>query len=274
MIAPPAVRPVVIGAGPAGLFAASGARPAAARGPFLLERGECVERRRRDVERFWAATGELNVRSNVQFGEGGAGTFSDGKLNTGTKDVRHRATFVERLRRVRRAARTSVISAKPHIGTDVLIRAGTQSAAGSLLAHGAQVALRRIRLAGLQRGTHGTPRCGITSPDGQGRKTLARAARWCSPSGTAPATPSPMLRGAGVPLEPKPFAVGVRIEHRQSDMDAQQYKQYAGHPSLPPTSYKPQPTSAAAPACSRSASAPADRSSPRQARRARGQRTA
>ncbi|MBQ5740071.1 MAG: NAD(P)/FAD-dependent oxidoreductase, partial [Oscillospiraceae bacterium] len=90
-----AERPVVIGAGPAGLFAALVLAKCGAR-PILLERGKAVEERKRDVDRFWA-TGELDESSNVQFGEGGAGTFSDGKLNTGTKDPRHRfilETFV------------------------------------------------------------------------------------------------------------------------------------------------------------------------------------
>ena len=84
----PAVPPVVVGAGPAGLFAALVLAQAGLR-PILLERGRPVERRKADVERFWA-TGELDLTSNVQFGEGGAGAFSDGKLNTGTRDPRHR----------------------------------------------------------------------------------------------------------------------------------------------------------------------------------------
>ena len=87
-VAAPEVRPIVVGAGPAGLFAALVLARCGAR-PILLERGRCVEQRQRDVQRFWA-TGELDTESNVQFGEGGAGAFSDGKLNTGTRDVRHR----------------------------------------------------------------------------------------------------------------------------------------------------------------------------------------
>ena len=84
----PETPPVVVGAGPAGLFAALALALAGQR-PVLLERGRPVEQRKADVERFWA-TGELDLSSNVQFGEGGAGAFSDGKLNTGTKDPRHR----------------------------------------------------------------------------------------------------------------------------------------------------------------------------------------
>ena len=92
-VSPPEVRPIVVGAGPAGLFAALVLAKCGAR-PILLERGQCVEQRQRDVQRFWA-TGELDTESNVQFGEGGAGAFSDGKLNTGTRDLRHRFIMEE-----------------------------------------------------------------------------------------------------------------------------------------------------------------------------------
>ena len=106
----PAVPPVVVGAGPAGLFCTLVLAEAGLH-PILLEQGRSVEQRRADVERFWS-TGELDAASNVQFGEGGAGTFSDGKLNTGTRDSRHR-WILEQLVSCG-APEDILIDAKPH----------------------------------------------------------------------------------------------------------------------------------------------------------------
>ena len=92
----PRLRPVIVGFGPAGMFAGLTLSRAGLR-PVIIERGKAVEERAKDVERFWSG-GELNEESNVQFGEGGAGTFSDGKLNTGIKDVRCRAVLEDFVR--------------------------------------------------------------------------------------------------------------------------------------------------------------------------------
>ena len=115
-VSAPEVSPVVIGAGPAGLFCALLLACCGAR-PILLERGRAVEQRKRDVEHFWR-TGELDLTSNVQFGEGGAGAFSDGKLNTGTKDLRHGYILEEFVRFG--ASEDILVDAKPHVGTDKL----------------------------------------------------------------------------------------------------------------------------------------------------------
>lgn len=109
-------RPVVVGFGPAGMFASLVLAEAGLR-PIVLERGGDVDSRHASVERFWR-TGELDCASNVQFGEGGAGTFSDGKLNTGTHDKRI-AFVLEQLHRFG-APENICYDAKPHIGTDVL----------------------------------------------------------------------------------------------------------------------------------------------------------
>ena len=112
-------RPVIVGTGPAGLFcgyllAKHGYRP------ILLERGNCVERRLKDVEQFWQE-GVLDPASNVQFGEGGAGTFSDGKLNTLVKDKFGRNKEVLRIFVEAGAPEQILYEAKPHIGTDILV---------------------------------------------------------------------------------------------------------------------------------------------------------
>jgi len=222
-------RPVVIGAGPAGLFAALLLAKCGAR-PILLERGKCVEERKCDVDRFWA-TGELDETSNVQFGEGGAGTFSDGKLNTGTKDLRHRfilETFV------RFGAHEDIlIDAKPHVGTDRLYTC-MQNLRAELLALGGEVRFSH-QIVGFEAENGALSALLVDSPDGT--YTLPCRHAVLAIGHSARDTFS-TLCARGVKMEQKPFAVGVRIEHRQSAMDAQQYKSLAGHPSLPPTSYK------------------------------------
>mgnify|MGYP000388300961 FL=1 len=228
-VSAPAVSPVVIGAGPAGLFCALLLARCGAR-PVLLERGRAVEQRKRDVDRFWH-TGELDLTSNVQFGEGGAGAFSDGKLNTGTKDERHGYILEEFVRFG--ASEDILVDAKPHVGTDRLY-----------------IVLQNLRREIIDRG--GEVRFSHTLTDIDIDGGSVRALRVSSPEGDyvlparhvvlAPGHSArdtfAMLRERGVPMEPKPFAVGVRIEHRQRDMDAAQYKAAAGTPGLPPTSYK------------------------------------
>ncbi|MBQ2829939.1 MAG: hypothetical protein IJF15_02820 [Oscillospiraceae bacterium] len=222
-------RPVVVGAGPAGLFCALVLSLCGAP-PVLLERGQCVEQRTRDVARFWQ-TGELDTSSNVQFGEGGAGAFSDGKLNTGTRDVRHRF-ILEQL--VSFGAPESILyDAKPHVGTDKL-----------------HITLRAMRARLLELGCDirfGHHVVDITCKDSSLSSLTVRSAEGeyvlpCSHAvfalGHSARDTFYMLHGHGAAMERKAFSVGVRIEHRQSDIDAAQYKQYAGHPSLGAASYK------------------------------------
>ena len=225
----PQLPPVVVGAGPAGLFCALTLARCGAP-PILLERGRQVERRREDVERFWS-TGSLDPASNVQFGEGGAGAFSDGKLNTGTRDMRHRF-ILETL--VRHGAPESILyDAKPHVGTDYLHRS-LISLRRELEELGCDIRFEH-RLSGLvlEEG-----RLAALEVDSLQGAYVLSARQAVLALGNSARDTFEMLCAAGVPMEPKPLAVGVRIEHRQADIDLAQYKAIAGHPRLGAASYK------------------------------------
>ena len=229
LVPAPDLPPVVVGAGPAGLFCALILAQAGAR-PILLERGQPVEQRQRDVEDFWR-TGTLNPASNVQFGEGGAGAFSDGKLNTGTRDVCHR-WILGKL--VEFGVPDSIlIDAHPHAGTDNLHTA-LQRMRQELLRLGADIRFGH-QLADLSVADGVLTGLTVSAPEGD---YFLPARQAVLALGHSARDTVEMLHGRGIPMEAKPFAVGVRIEHRQRDMDAAQYGEFAGHPCLPVSSYK------------------------------------
>lgn len=218
------LRPVVVGLGPAGLFAAWALAKAGLR-PIVIERGQPVEQRTQDVEQFWRG-GDLNPESNVQFGEGGAGTFSDGKLTTGTKNPRHSLildTFVRH-----GAAEEIRYLQKPHIGTDVL-RQVVVGLRQELVALGCDIRFG-TRLEGLEL-RHGAL-SGVKLSTGE---TVESDACVLALGHSARDTFA-MLHDAGVSMEQKSFAIGVRVEHPQKLISRSQFGD--AWQALPAADYK------------------------------------
>ena len=226
----PENRPVVVGLGPCGLFAAL---TLAKRGlkPIVLERGQDVDARKKTVDAFFAG-GAFSPVSNIQFGEGGAGAFSDGKLNTGIKDVRCRYVLNELYKAG--APEEILYEAKPHIGTDRLpgvvknIRLEIERLGGDVrfetkltkifVSDGRVAAVETQNTSGK---TETIPTCGVILAVGHSARDTFE-----------------MLESAGVPMERKPFSIGARIEHSQKWLNHAQYASASLHPALGAADYK------------------------------------
>jgi uncharacterized FAD-dependent dehydrogenase len=227
-----APRPVVIGAGPCGLFAGLILAQMGFR-PIILDRGKVVRERTKDTWGLWRRS-VLNPESNVQFGEGGAGTFSDGKLYSRIKDPRHldRKVLTEF---VKAGAPEEILTeAHPHIGTFRLVTM-VESLRATIEELGGEYRFgTRVEGFDVQPDAHGERHLrGLHLHDG----SYLEAERVVLAIGHSARDTFHVLRDAGVHVEPKPFSIGVRIEHPQSWIDRARFGAHAGHPILGAAEY-------------------------------------
>lgn len=220
-------RPIVVGSGPAGLFASYLLAELGFK-PIIIERGEPVEERIKSVEKFWA-TGELNENSNVQFGEGGAGTFSDGKLNTLVKDKDYRMKKVFEIFIECGANPEILYINNPHIGTDVL-RTVVKNMRNKIIEMGGTF-LYNTTLTNII--TKNNKLTGIEINN----KEIITTDICILAIGHSARDTFQMLNNNKITLEPKPFAIGLRIQHPQDMININQYGRFYNK-KLPPASYK------------------------------------
>lgn len=223
-------RPVVVGFGPAGMFCALILAQAGQR-PIVIERGDDVDNRTKKVENFWN-NAVLDTNSNVQFGEGGAGTFSDGKLTTGTKDSRARNVL---LQFVKHGAPEEILyNAKPHIGTDKL-RTTVKNIREEIIALGGEVRFNTKLIAiNNKNGVVSS----VVVENSNAQKDIIETDNVVLAIGHSARDTFEMLRDMSLFMEPKPFAVGARIEHLQSEINKAQYGTFANHERLGAADYK------------------------------------
>ena len=222
-------RPVVVGFGPAGMFAGLLLARAGLR-PIILERGGSVEERQAAVNTFWQMR-KLNPSCNVQFGEGGAGTFSDGKLNTGVKNERI-GWILEQFAGAGASA-DILYDAKPHIGTDELVTV-VQNLRETIIRYGGEVRFG-VKVTGLV--TEDGRVTGVRAAQG-GEAAVIPASCVLLAIGHSARDTFEALHAQGVPMEPKPFSMGVRIEHPQRLVNESQYGPFADAPGLGAADYK------------------------------------